>query len=89
MEPYPAAPLRFDRRKLRRLLIVLSVLAVATLLITTADFGIYVHELVAGGPPRMAVPMLERIAALLLVAWMIASSFVAPRIAGPRHLPIT
>lgn len=47
----------------------LGVLAVA---VSTADFAIYVHELVVGGGPRIVVAVLERVASLLLVAWMIA-----------------
>lgn len=43
------------------LVAALGVLAVA---VSTADFAIYVHELVVGGPPRVAVSVLERIASL-------------------------
>lgn len=60
--------LRTRARPSASLVTTFGVLAV---LVATAAFGIYVHELLSGGPPRMAVSVLERIAALLLLAWMV------------------
>jgi hypothetical protein len=57
---------------------VVPILAITTLLVASACFGIYVDELVTGGPPRLAVPVLERIAALLLIGWMISASALPP-----------
>ncbi len=53
---------------------MLAMLGLGTLATALAAFIIYVHELVAGGPPRIAVPALEHVAALLLLAWMLAVS---------------
>jgi hypothetical protein len=47
-------------------------LGLLTLAAALGSLGIYVVELIAGGPPRLAVPVLEHVAALLLVAWMLA-----------------
>lgn len=51
---------------------LLVVLGASTLVVAIGAFVLYVHELVAGGPPRVAVPTLEHVAALLLLAWMLA-----------------
>ncbi len=53
---------------------VVTMLAVATFVVAGADFAIYVDELVTGGGPRLAVTVLERLAALLLLGLMVASS---------------
>ena len=47
-------------------------LGLLTLAAAFGSLGIYMVELMAGGPPRLAVPVLEHIAAVLLVAWMLA-----------------
>lgn len=57
---------------------LVTLLSVATLVVAAADFAIYVDEVIRGGPPRLAVPVLERIAGLLLVAWMIAIARCRP-----------
>jgi hypothetical protein len=49
-----------------------ALLGAFTLVASFVALGIYVVELVAGGPPRLAVPVFEHIAALLLLAWMLA-----------------
>ena len=47
-------------------------LGVLTLAAAFGSLGAYVVELIGGGPPRLAVPALEHVAAVLLVAWMLA-----------------
>ena len=47
-------------------------LGVLTLAAAFGSLGVYLVELIGGGPPRMAVPVLEHVAALLLVTWMLA-----------------
>jgi hypothetical protein len=63
-----------------RLLVHLGILATLT---ASAGFAIYVDELVRGGPARLSVAVLERVATLLLLAWMLsltaAGSTPAPR----------
>ena len=49
----------------------MAVVGLATLLTAALDFGLYVHELATHGGPRLAVPVLERVAALLLALWMV------------------
>lgn len=49
----------------------MAVVGLATLLAAALDFGLYVHELATHGGPRLAVPVLERVAALLLALWMV------------------
>lgn len=66
---------------------LVTVLAVLALLVAAADFGIYVDELVTGGPPRLAVPVLERIAALLLLAFMLSASVLRRRPVGVFRRP--
>lgn len=43
-----------------------------TLAAAFGSLGVYMVELIGGGPPRVAVPILEHVAAMLLVAWMLA-----------------
>ena len=50
----------------------LAIVGLLTVVIAAAGFGIYVDELVRGGAPRLAVPVLERAATILLVWWMLA-----------------
>lgn len=50
----------------------IAALGALAIVVSTADFTIYAHELVVGGGPRMAVAVLERIASLVIVAWMLA-----------------
>lgn len=47
-------------------------LGVVTLSVAAVDFGLYVAEFVTQGPPQLAVPVLERLSTLLLLAWMLA-----------------
>jgi hypothetical protein len=47
------------------------------LAVATVDFGLYVSELVSGGPSQLAVAVLERIATALLLAWMLAVAYEA------------
>lgn len=47
-------------------------LGVLTLAAAFGSLGVYLVELVAGGPPRLAVPVLEHVAAVLLLIWMLA-----------------
>jgi hypothetical protein len=56
-------------RDTRRPSIFLGLLTLAAAL---GSLGIYVMELIDGGPPRLGVPVLEHVAAILLVAWMLA-----------------
>ena len=51
-----------------------AALGVATLTVTVIGLSSYGAELVFGGPSRPEVPALERIASLLLLAWMLALS---------------
>jgi len=56
-----------------------TMVGILALGVAAADFGLYVHELVFGGPPRVAVSVLERIATLLVVLWMIVVARVSWR----------
>ena len=56
-------------RETRRPSILLGVLTLAA---AGGSLGVYMVELVAGGPPRMAVPVLEHVAAVSLLIWMLA-----------------
>ena len=56
-------------RETRRPSIFLGVLTLAA---AFGSLGIYMVELGFGGPPRLAVPVLEHVAALCLLAWMLA-----------------
>ena len=49
-----------------------SIFGALTLVAAFGSLGIYAVELIAGGPPRLAVPVLEHVAALFLLAWMLA-----------------
>ncbi len=49
----------------------MAIVGLATLLVAALDFGLYVHELATNGGPRLAVPVLERVAALGLALWMV------------------
>jgi hypothetical protein len=60
------------------------ILALATLAVAAVGFSIYVDELVRGGPPRLLVPVFERIAAMLLLAWMVASATNHRALMGSR-----
>ena len=53
---------------------LVGVLGTGTLVVGLFAFLLYVHELVTDGPPRAAVPTLEHVAAVLLVAWMLAAT---------------
>jgi hypothetical protein len=64
---------------------LLVALGVLTVTVSTADFVIYVHELVVGGPPRVTVSVLERIASLLVVAWMVAVAATSLRRSNRAH----
>jgi len=46
-------------------------LGVVTMSVAAVDFGLYVAELLSGGPAQLAVPVLERVATILLLAWMV------------------
>lgn len=47
-------------------------LGILTLAAAVGSLGVYAVELGFGGPPRLAVPVLEHVAALFLLAWMLA-----------------
>jgi hypothetical protein len=49
-----------------------AALGLLATLSAAAGFGLYVRELVFGGPAQVAVAVLERVATVLLVAWMLA-----------------
>jgi len=53
---------------------IVTTVAIATLAVAAVDFSIYVDELITRGPPRLLVPVLERIATILLVVWMVTST---------------
>lgn len=52
--------------------LVLALLGGSFLLVSAADFGVYVHEIATAGPPQVLLPILERLATILALAWMIA-----------------
>lgn len=66
---------------------LVTVLAILALLVATAGLGLYVDELMTGRPPRLAVPVLERIAAILLLAFMLSASVLRRRPAGVFRRP--
>jgi hypothetical protein len=49
-----------------------TAIGVLALLVAAADFSIYVDELLSKASPRVSVPVLERIATLLVLVWMVA-----------------
>jgi len=68
-----------------RLLIRLGALALG---VAAVDFAIYGDELVRGGGARLSVVVLERVATLLLLAWMTAAAVSQPsrpRMHGPAQ----
>ena len=73
-----------------RLIVVLGTLALG---FGAADFGLYVRELALGGPAQVAVAVLERLATILVLLWMVAAAHAlrassrgnaAPGEPGPR-----
>jgi hypothetical protein len=52
----------------------------AMLLVASVDFALYARQLVAGGTAPMVVAVLERISAMLVLAWMAAVSLRAARV---------
>ena len=47
-------------------------LGVVTMSVAAVDFALYVAELLSGGPAQIAVPVLERVATILILTWMVA-----------------
>jgi hypothetical protein len=47
-------------------------LGVALLLASAVDAALYVHHIASTGPPVLALPVIQRVALTLLLAWLIA-----------------
>jgi hypothetical protein len=58
-------------RRPRRMLFALGS---ATMALAATDFVIYVHESVTHGPPQLAIPILEKLALLAMIGWMVATA---------------
>jgi hypothetical protein len=59
-------------------------LGAVTLVIAGIDAAIYAVHTLAGGAPPLALPLLQRIALILLLCWMAAMSVTLMRYARPR-----
>jgi hypothetical protein len=72
-----------------RAVVVCGVLAA---LLASLDFALYMTELLTAGPAQVAVAVLERLATLVLLAWMLAVARALPHVsvqgAARSHVPI-
>ncbi|HSO38252.1 MAG TPA: hypothetical protein VLT33_37245 [Labilithrix sp.] len=58
-------------------------LGVITMSVAAVDFALYVVEFASQGPAQLAVPVLERLATLLVLAWMAAVARAVHRLRVP------
>jgi hypothetical protein len=59
---------------------IVVALGVVAMSVAAVDFGLYVAEFLSGGSAQVAVPVLERIATVLLLAWMVAVATAVHRL---------
>lgn len=59
---------------------IVVALGVVSLCVAAVDFALYVAEFLSHGPAQVAVPVLERVATILVLTWMIAVAHALRRL---------